>query len=47
MGQIRSRFSADSLLLGYLGLCFIDDHRRVIGSASLAMLTKIYVATGV
>lgn len=46
MGQIGSRFLAVSFLLGYVGLCFIDGHRRVAGSASLAMLMKIYVATG-
>lgn len=47
MGRIRSPFSAVSFPFGKLGLCFMDDHRRVIGSISLAMLTKIYVATGV
>lgn len=47
MGQIGSRFLAISFLLGYLGLCFIDDHRSVVGTASLARLRKIYVATGV
>ena len=46
MGQIRSGFSAVSFPFGKLGLCFIDDHRRVIGSVSLAMLTKTHVATG-
>lgn len=47
MGQIRCWCSAVSFPFGKLGLCFVDDQIRVIGSTSLAMLTKIYVGTGV
>lgn len=46
MVQIRSWFSGVSFPFVMLGLCFMDDHRKVIRSISLAMLTKIYVATG-
>lgn len=46
MVQIRSWFSDVSFPFGMLGLCFMDDHRRVIRSISLATLTKICVAAG-
>lgn len=46
MGE-RPGFSPVSFLFGKAGLCFKDGERKVIGKFSLAVLTKICVATSV
>lgn len=46
MGE-RPGFSLVSFLFGKVCLCFKDGHRKVIGQVSLAVLTKICVATRV